>query len=93
MHDFAHSPSPARTAFLSKKYPPIGTDTFILKILSLRSANRTCACASTAIQTCRSVDSALAVSLRNSTYGTLSHASAAADAIVIDLISHSKIPP
>ena len=89
----AHTPSPARAAFLSKKNPPIGTDTFILKLLSLRSANRTCACASTAIQTCRSVDNALAVSLRNSTYGALSHASAAADAIVIDLISHSKIPP
>lgn len=64
-----------------------------LKLLSLRSTNRASTCASAAIQASRCVDNALAVSLRDSANRTFSSASAATDAIVIDLISHSKIPP
>jgi hypothetical protein len=58
------------------------------KLFSVGSANGTYAVAGTAFNAGVSVDNVLAVALGNSVHGALIGTSAAADAIVIDLISH-----
>ena len=63
------------------------------ELLSLGSAYRTCALAGTAVDASGSVDNVLAVTLGNSGNGASVSASAAADAIVGNLISHCEIPP
>ena len=52
------------------------------------SSNRASICAGTALGAEICVDLELAVALRNSSYGALSLASAAGNAIVADMISH-----
>ena len=54
----------------------------------LGSSNRASICAGTALGAEICVDLELAVALRNSSYGALSLASAAGNAIVADMISH-----
>ena len=64
-----------------------------LKLFLSGSANRTYTCASTAANTCVSVDNVLAVTFRNCLNGALSSASAARDAIIRNFISHRNDPP
>ena len=63
---------------------------YVSRLLSLGSVNRASACTSTAIKTFISVNNILAVLLGNATNGTFGSASAAADAIIRNLISHDK---
>lgn len=61
-----------------------------LKLFLSGSANRTYTCASTAANTCVSVDNVLAVTLRNSVYRAALSASAASDAIIRNNVCHDK---
>ena len=63
------------------------------ELFCLRSFNRTYACASAAIKTCVRVDNVLTILFRNSFNRTFGSTSAAADAIISNLICHCNTPP